>query len=88
VARRKRDKASENGSRKVLAKLTEEERIAYVRKRALLEHAELQMIAAMALIQQSDKLLQDKYALPNQFDVSLITGDITEVAVDAEADRV
>lgn len=63
---------------KVLCTLPEDERLEYARRYNLAQNKMLEFQAASSYTDQFQKFLVDSYDLPQQFDVNLQTGVITE----------
>lgn len=74
---RKKNKGT-NGSTP-LAILSEEDRVEYIKRKALLDHANMQFQAAATYIDMLNTALVEKYELPPQFDLELDTGFVREV---------
>jgi hypothetical protein len=68
----------------VLARLTEEERVKYQQLKHNFDQMELQVLGAIALMQNTNAVLQEKYGLPPRFHIQVDTGNIVEVTEDAQ----
>jgi hypothetical protein len=74
---RKKGKSKDNGATP-LAILSEEDRIEYVRRKALVDHAGMQFQAAANYLDMMNQQLVQKYELPPKFDLELDSGFIRE----------
>lgn len=65
-------------SRKLLATLTEADRIEYANRHNLMINKQMELVSISNYMDQFQDTLVERYGLPKQFDLTLSTGEIFE----------